>query len=88
MISIPRFFRKEVEVSDHTAIDIHVMDPSTDPIPSIPYTRANTFNNIVDPARKALLSQIAIVSVEENADLPALLNEESRQSAIAVAAYP
>ncbi len=82
MVSIPHFFRKEAEGFDDVGIDIHVMNPPAETMSSIPYTGAKAFNQSVDPARKALLSQIALVSVEENANLPALLNEDARQSAI------
>jgi hypothetical protein len=82
MVSIPRFFRKEAESFDDVSIDIHVMNPASETLPSMPYPTAKVFNQPVDPARKALLSRIAVVSVEENANLPALLNEDTRQSAI------
>ncbi len=82
MVSIPHFFRKEPEAFDDVGIDVHVMNPPTETVPSMPYSTTKAFNNPVDPARKALLSRVAIVSVEENANLPALLNEEARQSAI------
>lgn len=84
MVSFSRFFRKEPEFFEDADIDIHVMASPHDTLPSMRgYTpAAQTFTRHVDPARKALLSRIALVSVEENTNLPALLPEDTRQPAL------
>lgn len=84
MVSFPRFFRKEPEIFDDTGIDIHVMASPPDTLPSMRRhtSPAQVFNHHVDPARKALLSRIALVSIEENSNLPALLAEDTIQPAL------
>jgi len=62
-------------------IDVQVIDMPTEPIavqPSVtPQMQAN-----IDPVHKAILTQIALVSVEENAQLPALLSETAQSQLV------
>lgn len=82
MVSIPRFFRKEAEIFDDVGIDIHIMNPLPETLPAAPYLTTKVFNNPVDPVRKALFSRMAVVCIEENTNLPALLSDDAGQSAI------
>lgn len=80
MVSIPRFFRKEPPVFDDIGFDIQAVPP--EPLPTQDVGKTYALNNSVDPVRKALLARIALVSVADNANLPALLSDEAVKSTI------
>ena len=81
MVSLPSVFvsRKQATSAD---VDVSDMDLQTldEPVPGVHNLPPQPLSPSFDPVRKAMMSRIALVSIEENADLPALLNDGSLQS--------
>ncbi len=77
MVPIPRFFRKTTLDPADIDIDIHAADVPPATMPSLRHTATTPLSTPVDPVRKSLLARVAVVSIEENADLPALLHDDT-----------
>lgn len=79
MVSLPRLFRRKTDVPADPGIDVHIIDDTLEH--AIPWQRATTeTTRPVDPVSRAMLARIALVTVEENVSIPALMPDEPSRS--------
>ena len=82
MATLPSFLRRSTPPPDEVGIEIRVTPSPTLPNLSTHHAAAQAVTRPIDPARRALMSRIALVTVEEDAELPALLPADAPQSTV------